>query len=187
MFKLASEVVVYDTEYTAWEGSQERGWTGPGEYREIVQIGAVKVRTDDFQVLDEFLLFVKPVKNPALSEYFMQLTGITQAKVDEKGISLALAIQKFAVWGGEGPYLAYGRDAERLEDNAKFLGISFPFQKSQLVNVREVFKACGVPADDYMSSTILRAFGREPILAAHNGLDDAKNVVEALRELSKKG
>ncbi len=40
-------VVVYDLEYTAWEGSLERNWSGPNEDPEIVQIGAVKIRQYD--------------------------------------------------------------------------------------------------------------------------------------------
>ena len=32
--------VVYDLEYTAWEGSLERNWGGPNEDPEIIQIGA---------------------------------------------------------------------------------------------------------------------------------------------------
>ena len=36
-------MVVMDLEYTAWEGSLERGWSKPGEAREIIQIGDVKI------------------------------------------------------------------------------------------------------------------------------------------------
>lgn len=32
--------VIFDTEYTTWEGAADRDWTGPGEHREVVQIGA---------------------------------------------------------------------------------------------------------------------------------------------------
>ena len=41
MARRPTEVVVFDTEFTAWQGSMERGWSGPGEHKEIVQIGAV--------------------------------------------------------------------------------------------------------------------------------------------------
>lgn len=35
--------MIYDLEFTTWPGAQERNWTGPGEFREIVQIGALRV------------------------------------------------------------------------------------------------------------------------------------------------
>lgn len=32
---MSNEVVVFDTEFTAWQGSVERAWQGPGEFREL--------------------------------------------------------------------------------------------------------------------------------------------------------
>ena len=39
------EIVVCDLEYTAWAGSLQRGWSDPGEHREIVQIAAIRLST----------------------------------------------------------------------------------------------------------------------------------------------
>jgi hypothetical protein len=36
--------VLFDTEYTAWSGSHERDWSGPGEHRELIQLSAIRVR-----------------------------------------------------------------------------------------------------------------------------------------------
>jgi hypothetical protein len=33
------DVAFFDLEYTAWEGSKARNWAGPGEHREIIEIG----------------------------------------------------------------------------------------------------------------------------------------------------
>ena len=38
--------IVYDLEFTAWEGSMSHRWLLPGEFKEVVQIGAVKVDAD---------------------------------------------------------------------------------------------------------------------------------------------
>ena len=35
-------IVVFDLEWTAWPGSFERDWSGPGELREVIQFGTVK-------------------------------------------------------------------------------------------------------------------------------------------------
>ncbi len=40
-------IAVLDLEWTAWEGSQESGWAGPGEKREIIQIGAIRLHNDE--------------------------------------------------------------------------------------------------------------------------------------------
>ena len=37
------KIVLYDTEFTNWEGFLEQRFQAPGRYREIIQIGAVKL------------------------------------------------------------------------------------------------------------------------------------------------
>ena len=41
---------------------------------------------------------VKPTLNPQLSEYFTELTGISQAEVDEEGVGLAEALRQFELF-----------------------------------------------------------------------------------------
>lgn len=42
--KLPETFIIFDTEYTSWEGSQERNWNGENEFRELVQISAIRVK-----------------------------------------------------------------------------------------------------------------------------------------------
>ena len=42
--KLPDTFIIFDTEFTAWEGSQERKWSGENEFRELVQISAIRVK-----------------------------------------------------------------------------------------------------------------------------------------------
>lgn len=183
--KLFTEPIigVFDTEYTVWEGTRERNWAGPNEYREIVQIGAVQVDTRTLSVISQFSVFVRPVKNPELSELFKNLTGISQETIDREGVSLEEAFKKFAVWAGAAPLYCYGTDGWVLEENAKLLGISFPFDRSQFFNVKTVFEAHGIPAAQYFSSTIVEAFGSKSTRRGHDGLNDALTIVDGLRLL----
>lgn len=180
------EIVVFDTEYTAWEGSKKRNWSGPNERREIVQIGAVKIRTDDLAELSDFAVFVKPEKNPILSPYFTALTGITQKKIETDGVGFAEAIKRFAAWAGGLTMYCWGGDAEVMRANADLAGIKFQFAPSSFRDARAVFSEHGVPAENYMSSTIVRAFGKEPKRRGHDALNDARAIVDGFRELSKK-
>ncbi|KAI8389294.1 ribonuclease H-like domain-containing protein [Blakeslea trispora] len=49
---------------------------------EIIEFPIVLVKSDSFQVVDEYRSFVKPTIQPILSEFCTQLTGITQSTVD---------------------------------------------------------------------------------------------------------
>ena len=85
--------VIFDTEYTSWKGCNEKGWVDP-QKKEVVQIAAIKI-DDNLEVVDSLNLYVKPKFNPDLSEYFQELTKITNQKLDDCGIDFAKAYQIF--------------------------------------------------------------------------------------------
>jgi len=72
-----TEIVIYDTEFTTWEGAMERGWSGENEHRELVQIAAQRINLQTQVVVGSFEVLVQPVVNPQLSEYFIDLTHVT--------------------------------------------------------------------------------------------------------------
>src|SRR4051812_30259295 len=115
----ASTLTVFDLEYTAWECSMARQWLTPGEFKEVVQIGAVRLDGKTLAVLGEFDLLVKPRINPHLSPYFEKLTGISSAEVAVRGTDFAEAYARFADFAGEGPICAFGHDEWILEENMR--------------------------------------------------------------------
>ncbi len=91
-----SSLTVFDLEFTAWEGSMAHHWLRPGEFKEVVQIGAVRLDGKDLSVIGEFDILVRPRINSELSAYFEHLTGITSAEVAAKGVDFADAYARFA-------------------------------------------------------------------------------------------
>ena len=77
----SGDMVVLDLEWTAWEGSLARSWTGPGECREVIQVGAVRVDALRFERLAAFDRLVRPVRNPVLSDYITRLSGLTNERM----------------------------------------------------------------------------------------------------------
>lgn len=186
---LPEEFIIFDMEWTAWEGSMERKWTGPGEQREIYDIGAVLVRRNEngeFVVVDRFRRLVKLELTDKLPEYSTKLTGIKQAEIDEKGVPFSQMVEEFKSFAGERPTYAWGHDGEILIENCQLKNIPSPFSREQFRNMREFFKEHGIPADKYMSGTIVEYFGEKNKHTAHQGLDDALNQVEALNLLQAK-
>lgn len=181
-----SKIIIFDTEYTCWEGSQERKWSGPGEQKEVVQIGAILADTTNFSELDHFTIFVRPKINPVLSDFFTKLTGITQSTVDATGVSFKEAMRLFVQWSCDYQFWSYGADARILSENCDLAGVLFPFTSDRFHNLRDLFRSHGIDDTKYMSSTIVRAFGVEPSLRGHDGLNDARTLVQALSLLSNR-
>ncbi len=185
-FDLPRAFVLFDLEYTAWEGSQEREWNGANEYREIIQIGVIKV--SEMTEEDAFAAFVKPVKNPQLSDYISELTGITQKEVDEKGLSFDEAVRKFLEFVGEYDAYCWGRDIEVFEENAKLLDQTLTLPREQFHDLRPfvipLLNKAGIDEKKYSSGTLIQAFGKGGD-RAHDAVNDMRNLLEAMRELQE--
>ncbi|MDX3362053.1 exonuclease domain-containing protein, partial [Streptomyces sp. ME02-6978.2a] len=86
--------VIFDLEFTTWPGAMEQHWSAPGQLREIVQIGALRLN-EEYSVVEECETLVRPVVNPRLSPFFTTLTGIDQRRVDREGLPPAQALSDF--------------------------------------------------------------------------------------------
>ena len=186
MLNLPSSFILFDTEYTAWEGSLERNWSGQNEYQEIVQIGAIKVDNQKLAEVGSLVIFVKPKLNPDLSNYFIRLTGITRQTLDKKGVDFRPALIKFKKWCGQLPIYSYGGDESMLKGNCGFLKIPFPLQTLQFHDIRDIFESHGISAEKYFSGSIVEAFGKKSSRQAHDALNDARSILDGLIELNKK-
>jgi len=64
---------------------------------EIIEIGAIKLRIEDFTIVDKFQSFVKPVRTPVLTEFCKDLTGIKQTDLSTAP-TFYDAIEQFFYW-----------------------------------------------------------------------------------------
>ncbi len=187
MIRRADTVFVLDMEWTAWEGSWARRWSAPGEYREIVQIGAVKL--DGGNALGEracFDLLVRPGRNPVLGDYFIGLTGIAQARLDAEGVDFAQAFERFCAFLGPRPglVLSAGYDGWVLEENCRLLGVPFTLDRDCFFTITPmILSALEVEEETFMSSQLPELLGFPRPGRAHDAVGDARCIAEALRIL----
>ncbi|GAB6054215.1 hypothetical protein JCM17960_30350 [Magnetospira thiophila] len=182
-FPLLGDIVVYDLEFTAWPGSMEFDWSRPGEYREIVQIGAV--RLDGRMGLTEkqaLTVLCHPIKNPQLSAYFTNLTGITQPDLDAEGVSFPSALQRFLDFGaGAGAWVANGHDYDILCENCALHRITVP--QLSAYDISNWISAKLEQPEHVDSHTLSVSLNLSPQGRAHDGLADARTIAAALRRM----
>ena len=85
-------LVIFDLEFTAWPNSMAGHWLTPGQFKEVVQFGALRLELENLAVTATFDCLVKPRINPVLSEYFERLTGITNVRLAKEGVDFETAI-----------------------------------------------------------------------------------------------
>lgn len=183
--ELPSEFVIFDTEYTAWEGSHARGWSAPGEYREIIQIGAVLVR--ELTEVDSLVLYVKPTINPELSQYIIELTGVTQETIDVHGQHFSAAYDAFMQFIAQRKVYSFGGDEEQLQENHDLNHTRIQVPNEQFHDARMIFESVGIDTHAYSSGTIPQAFGCMPPPHAHDALNDCRSILLALQAVYTTG
>ena len=181
------KAVVFDLEFTSWPGSNERNWSLPNEDREIIQIGAVKIETTgDMREVDSFQILVRPLKNPILSDYIVNLTEITQEKVEKEGILFPLALSRFINFIGEHPIdiLSNGGDEEVIEENCQIHNIPFLSIFKKSTDLRIYFsEVLGISRKNCTSGMLPELFGLNNHEKQHDALGDARSISQALRYL----
>jgi inhibitor of KinA sporulation pathway (predicted exonuclease) len=180
-------ITIFDLEYTAWECSMARHWLTPGEYREVVQIGAVKLNADTFAELDAFDALVRPRINPRLSAYFQNLTGITQEAVTVRGVDFAEAYARFLDFAGDGPIAAFGRDEQVLVDNLRLYGIEGAHPLPVFYDLRGWFAVQGLDPRGMLSCDIAPALGLPFMGHTHNALHDARSLAASMEAMNARG
>lgn len=184
-------IVVYDTEFTTWEGAMQRGWSGPNEHRELVQLAAQRVDIETETVLDSFERLARPTINPELSDYFVDLTHITQAQVEAEGIPFAQLLQEFLAWSDGATMYSYSAnggdysDAQVLDENIRLYHLSVELPWERFGNLYHVFQAGGIDTSQYNSGKLYQAFGLALGGHEHNAMHDVDSLVQSLFALKR--
>ena len=170
------DYIVLDMEWNQpWPGSPSSRKVLPVQIRgEIIQIGAVRV-TEDQQVADEFQVLIKPKYYRRLNRRVSKLTGIKEAELRDKGVSMVEAIKNFRSWCGENViFLTWGfDDITILRENLRLYGIEETWVE-RWYNAQMIFNAQtdGATAQKALK-TAMEMFGIEPSRPAHDALGDA--------------
>lgn len=180
-------VIVFDTEFTAWQGSMARNWKGPGEHREIVQIGAIRLCAQQLREKSSFNVLIKPVRNPVLSSYFESLTQITNERLQTEGVSFPEAVAAFQSFIGSDPTFAYGRDDLIIAENAALLADPVLWRAAPATNLRLWLEKVGVPLSGVHSGELAAHVGAASQGRVHDALADARSLAEAVRYLVARG
>ena len=179
--------VIFDLEFTSWPGSLERNWSLANECKDIIQMGAVKIETiGNLKEVSCFELLVKPIKNPTLSEYIKNFTGITQEKIEKDGVLFPLALSHFIKFIGEKPIdiMSNGGDEKVIEENCRIHDITFPSILKKSTDLKFYFSEnLNMSQKHYTSAMLPELFGLSNHEKQHDALGDARSIAQVLRFL----
>jgi inhibitor of KinA sporulation pathway (predicted exonuclease) len=161
----------------------------PRAEMEIIEIGAVAVESETGLIESEFQAFVRPLRNPVLTEFCRHLTGITQRQVDSAD-DYPTMLKRFREWLagiGECDFCSWGfYDKNQFEQDSRFHVVEYPFAGSHR-NLKLEFAAATGARKNLGVGSALGRLGLEFEGAPHRGIDDARNIARIYRELILRG
>jgi inhibitor of KinA sporulation pathway (predicted exonuclease) len=128
------QIIVIDIEATCWDSSPPEG-----EENEIIEVGICTLDIQTWERLERKSILVKPEKS-AVGPFCTELTGITQAMVDE-GVTFAKAcgilrndyFSRRRVWASYGDY-----DRKLFEKQCTARQIKYPFGSTH-INIKNLY------------------------------------------------
>ena len=134
-------IVVFD-----FEAICDKDGNDKFEVQEIIEFPAVVIDCKQKKIIKAFQTYVKPQKYPDLTEFWTELTGITQEQVDG-GVPIEEAVLMFhkflkdaGVLGSEFAMMSCGDyDAKALKREAEFKKFFVPSYMKEWINIKKVF------------------------------------------------
>ncbi|KAI8991457.1 ribonuclease H-like domain-containing protein [Mycotypha africana] len=182
----------FDVEATCEENG---GFTYPNE---IIEFPVVLVDGSTFDIVDEFRSYVKPTRNPILSDFCIKLTGIQQSTVDESPtfVEVLDLFQEFmakyglfqtksATFVTDGPFdirdfITKQCKHSKLKKRPAYFDIPW-------VNIRQSFKRFYKQTENKNISMMLSYLNMKFEGREHSGLDDARNLVAIGKRMHEEG
>jgi len=151
--------------------------------QEIIEVGMCIVEPEEVNTIHQVSLIVKPKFNPLLTDFCVELTGITQDHVD-KGLPFAEALAIMEIFFKPGDiFCAWGNfDASLLKKNCELHDIKNPCEDWPHINVKQFavdwfgIEPCGIKAICDMLGIPFQG-------QLHRGLNDASNIVNVLKQI----
>jgi inhibitor of KinA sporulation pathway (predicted exonuclease) len=160
--------IIFDTEFTAWEGSQKRNWSLCWEHKELISISALKIKKtkNKLEIIDKLNCYIQPRINKQLSTYITNLTGITQNKIDTMGYDFEIVMEKFYTFSKNLELYSYGNDYSIIQENLDLYKIDIDSKyrswNNSFFDIRFIFQSYGINTSNYTSGTVYKHFNLKP-------------------------
>lgn len=170
----ATHIVLWQTEY-GWDTTHD-----------ILYIAAIVVDTSHFQ---EVQTFEYAIKTPFNLQPEIVVFNLFQNKEPVITIqsTLSVGIKKFLDWARGYDIYSWGDDIRFFAQNLDLAELTDSPLESQFYDIKNLFRAYGVPADQYVSSTIIEYFDRGHLetKSAQTTLDNCRMLASALKRLAQ--
>ena len=177
-------LLIIDLEATCWESRHTPDGAAQSIHNmKVIEIGCALTNRQG-KLLDARSFLVRPTRNPVLSDFCIELTGITQSMADEAP-ALSEAIEAMNAWLGDLPdgfiWCSWGNyDRLHLEAQSQMDGACPVILARPHLNLKRIWRrTTGQKKKNGLASAL--AFHDLAFEGSHHrGMDDARNIIRLL-------
>ncbi|KAK9829761.1 hypothetical protein WJX72_007715 [[Myrmecia] bisecta] len=187
---------VHDNSAGTAMGTKPESLHDTSHRQEIIEFSCVVLNARTLELGGRFQQYVKPTEHPLLTRFCMELTHITQDRVD-KGLPLAATLEKHDAWLRQEGLVGAGKRwvpvtwsdwdfKVQMEMECKWRGIPKPAYFQRWIDLRQTFSATLSRSAMGLKKSV-QAVGLAWEGRQHSGLDDALNTARLAAHLIEKG
>ena len=155
----------------------------PRQRMEIIEIGAALLDSKNLKIESEYQSFVKPIIQPALTDFCKSLTSIPQEEINAASY-LPDVLKDFQTWFypyGSYLFCSWGDyDKNQFIQDCKLHGVGYPFPGKHL-NLKKEFSIAVNSKKKFGMNGALKKLGLELEGIHHRGIDDARNIARIVK------
>ena len=160
-------------------------WLAPGQFREVVQIGAVRLQAATLAEEAAADILIRPRLNPRMSGYFETLTGISNARLAQNGVDFLEGYTHFLAFAAGSDTFAFGRDDLIFGENIRLYGLRDLPPSPRYGNAAPWLRSRGL--NPRHAGDVAELAGVELAGQKHDALFDARSVAAGIRALVNAG
>jgi len=152
--------------------------------KEKMHLAAIVVDTKDFK---EVKSYHRVITSPfAKHAQYVKLTIRVDRESEVTTESPLLSLSRdFFRWARGFELYSWGEDYKIISDNIELTQLPSFVETMRFHDIRHLFKAYGIPADEYLSSTVLEYFDQKLIPQSDSPLDNCRSLATALKKLAQ--
>ena len=160
--------------------------------QEIIEFPCIKIQTKNFNMVEQFHMYVKPKHNPQITEFCTELTGILQETVESQP-EFPEVFARFEEWlQPENENFAFVTCGDWdlktcLPNQCKTSDLQLPKWAKHWINLKIASMKTNNGHFPRSMAEILRTNDLKFEGRPHSGIDDTKNIVNAIKALALKG
>jgi hypothetical protein len=151
---------------------------------EKMHLAAIVIDTKNFKEIKSYhRIITSPFSKHA---QYIKLNLFTDKPAEVSTESPLISLSRdFFRWARGFELYSWGEDYKIISENVNLYELPTFVESMKFHDIRHLFKAYGIPADDYLASTVIEYFDKTMIVESKSPLDNCRLLASALKKLAK--